>query len=336
MRPHRKLTVQPLRRAVCLIAALLLSHSAFAQSPNAPRRMLWGDTSVDGRPFSKDPSVIRFGGRYLLYYSMRGATGNMDVWSVGIAESRNLLDWRRVGQLLPGADYELKGLAAPFATIIQGKVHLFYQTYGNGPKDAICHAVSTDGLAFERDPANPIFHPTGNWNAGRAIDGEVIRFGNRWLLYAATRDPEFKVQLVVGAVSTAGFAPGEWKLLAPRPLLKPQLPWERDCIEAPALIRRGSWLYMFYAGAYNNAPQQIGVARSRDGVEWERMGSQPFLPNGKPGEWNASESGHPGIFLDDDGKTYLFYQGNNDNGQTWLLSFVRIGWRAGWPYIIQP
>ncbi|MCL4402085.1 MAG: glycoside hydrolase, partial [Acidobacteria bacterium] len=59
----------------------------------------------------------------------------------------------------------------------------------------------------------------------------------------------------------------------------------------------------------------------------------PFLANGKPGEWNSSESGHPGIFVDDDGQTYLFYQGNHDGGKTWLLSFVRIGWKDGWPYV---
>jgi len=30
----------------------------------------WGDTSMTGRSFSKDPDVIRFQGRYLMYFSM--------------------------------------------------------------------------------------------------------------------------------------------------------------------------------------------------------------------------------------------------------------------------
>lgn len=79
--------------------------------------------------------------------------------------------------------------------------------------------------------------------------------------------------------------------------------------------KRGDKLYMFYAGAYNNAPQQIGVAESEDGIVWKRLSEEPFLRNGKPGEWNSSESGHPHIFTDSDGRTYLFYQGNNDNGK---------------------
>jgi sucrose-6-phosphate hydrolase SacC (GH32 family) len=255
-------------------------------------------------------------------------------WLVGIAESSNLTDWKRIGQIAPGASYETRGLAAPFAKVIADKVHLFYQTYGNDTHDAICHAVSSDGLNFERDPSNPIFHPTGEWNSGRAIDVEITRFGDQWLLYAATRDPQSKVQMLVGATSRGGFGRESWTMLADYPLLKPELGWEQDCIEAPSLTRHGGWLYMFYAGAYNNAPQQIGVARSRDGVHWERKGGEPFLPNGKPGEWNSSESGHPGVFVDDDGQTYLFFQGNNDKGYTWLLSYVRIAWRDGWPCII--
>jgi sucrose-6-phosphate hydrolase SacC (GH32 family) len=303
----------------------------------APPRMLWGDESRLRRPFSKDPSVIRYRGRYLLYYSIprSEADASKNTWAIGIAESRNLLDWTKVGEVLPQADYERRGICAPCAKIIGGKVHLFYQTYGGGKEDAICHAVSDDAIAFARGGTNPIFRPTGEWNAGRAIDAEVVEFRGKWYLYAATRDPAMKVQMVVGAVANKGtdFGRGSWKMLADAPLLKPELPWERDCIEAPSIVVRGGAMYMFYAGGYNNAPQQVGCAVSRDGVRWERLSQEPLLANGKPGEWNSSESGHPGAFVDDDGQTYLFFQGNNDRGRTWLLSWVKVGWRAGRPYV---
>lgn len=144
-----------------------------------------------------------------------------------------------------------------------------------------------------------------------------------------------KVQMVVAAAAEAGggFGRDAWKMLADAPVLKPELPWERDCIEAPAIVRRGGELFMFYAGAYNNAPQQIGCARSTDGVRWQRLFSEPLLANGKPGDWNSSESGHPGTFVDGDGQTYLFYQGNNDMGKTWYLSMEKVGWRGGQPRI---
>jgi beta-1,2-mannobiose phosphorylase / 1,2-beta-oligomannan phosphorylase len=300
-------------------------------------KMRWADDSRLGRPFSKDPSVIRFRGKYLLYYSTptRQQGASLSDWVIGIAESTDLLRWRKVGEVQPEQECERKGICAPCAIVIDGAVHIFYQTYGNGRLDAICHADSRDGLRFRREPSNPIFRPTGDWNAGRAIDAEVIPFGDRWLLYAATRDPAMKVQMVVGASAprAAGFARGSWTMLADAPLLKPELGWERNCIEAPSIVVRDGNLYMFYAGGYNNEPQQIGCARSRDGVRWERLFQEPLLRNGRPGEWNASESGHPGAFVDEDGQTWLFFQGNNDQGRTWYLSATRVDWRDGLPVL---
>ncbi|HEY3441732.1 MAG TPA: family 78 glycoside hydrolase catalytic domain [Paludibaculum sp.] len=314
-----------------ILALACLALPVFAQNPE----MKWGDSSRLGRPFAKDPSVIRFDGRYLMYFSLPGEPDSMAGWSVGIAESKDLKNWTRSGEVAPAAEYERKGLAAPQALVVEGKVHLFYQTYGNGPKDAICHAVSTDGLHFTRDATNPIWHPTGAWTAGRAIDAEVVEFQDKWFLYAATRDPGMKIQMLTGAWApkAKGFSRDAWTQIGDGPLLKPELPWEQDCIEAPSVVRRGDELVMFYAGAYNNAPQQIGVATSRDGMHWARASQAPFLPNGVPGSWNESESGHPGIFTDTDGQSYLFFQGNNDKGKTWYLSYVRIGWKGNRPLI---
>lgn len=93
---------------------------------------------------------------------------------------------------------------------------------------------------------------------------------------------------------------------------------------------------MFYAGAYNNEPQQIGVALSQDGIHFKRMSDKPLLPNGGPDEWNASESGHPGAFVDGDGQMYLFFQGNRTNGKDWYLSKMRIEWERDKPYLVRP
>ena len=92
---------------------------------------------------------------------------------------------------------------------------------------------------------------------------------------------------------------------------------------------------MFHGGAYNNCPQQIGCAISDDGIHWRRLSREPFLPTGEPGSWNACESGHPYVFVDDDGTTYLFYQGNNDLGLTWHISMRRITWSGGYPYLVE-
>jgi sucrose-6-phosphate hydrolase SacC (GH32 family) len=302
--------------------------------------MLYSDTSRLGRPFAKDPAVIRFQGRYLLYYSIpphRDRTKGRG-WSAGIAESADLVHWKKVGEITPEQDCEKKGLAAPEAIVLDGRVHLFYQTYGNGPKDAICHAISGDGMHFVRNKTNPIFRPHGDWTVGRAIDAEVFPHEGRLLLYFATRDPTMKIQMlgVAAADLRSDFNRGSWTQLTDAPILKPELPWEKTCIEAASVCRYGDRLYMFYAGAYNNAPQQIGCAASRDGVRWTRLSDEPLLPNGSPGQWNASESGHPGVFIDEDGRGYLFFQGNADGGHTYYLSMMHLAFDRGLPYLTRP
>lgn len=320
--------------AFCLVV-LGFSLNVFGQGKagSAPQ-MKFADDSR-GRPFSKDPHVISFQGRYLLYYSIPafGDQRANDGWAIGIAESRDLTNWKKVGEILPQTDYEARGMCAPGAIVLNGKVHLFYQTYGNGPKDAICHAVSTDGIRFTRDATNPVFHPAGSWTNGRAIDAEVLIDGAKAYLYFATRDPAGKIQKLGVATAAVGsdFSRNAWKQASDDSILFPQLPWEGECIEAASVIKRGKEFFMFYAGAYNNSPQQIGVAISRDGLHWQRLSDQPFLANGKPGEWNASESGHPHIFRDRDGRTYLFFQGNQTQGKDWYLSKIEVVWRNGRP-----
>lgn len=300
--------------------------------------MRFADTSR-GRPFAKDPAVVRFGGRYLLYYTAApygdGRAG--DGYAMGIAASDDLDRWETIGAIPPdpAAPYEANGLCAPGALVREGRVHLFYQTYGNGPRDALCHAVSNDGLTFARDATNPIFAPTGDWNNGRAIDADVLAHGEELFLFFATRDPTGQRQLlgVATAPLASDFGRAAWTQRCDAPILAPELPWEQECIEAPALYRRGDTLYLFYGGAYNNRPQQIGCARSADGLRWQRLGDTPFLANGAPGSWNSSESGHPFLFTDKDGRTHLFFQGNDDGGRTWYLSRVEIGWDERGPQL---
>lgn len=321
---------------------LLLLSAGIAQQPGNIPQMMFGDTVRTGVPFSKDPHVIWFHGKYNMYYSVPAYTdkeGKSHGWGIGIAQSSDLVNWKRVGEVNvdPEASYESKGFAAPCALVVGDTVHLFYQTYGNGKNDAICNAWSTDGIYFTRNKTNPIFKPDGKWNCGRAIDAEVVRFSNKYFLYYATRDTAYKIQMqgVAVAPGNTNFDRGNWKHLSTAgPILKPELPWEKDCIEGASVIEKVGRLYMFYAGAYNNAPQQIGVATSSDGIKWDRLFVEPFLSNGQLGEWNSSESGHPHIFANPNGDDYLFFQGNNTNGKNWYISNVKVVWEDNLPKII--
>lgn len=322
----------------CLLLLALLIPAVLPAQDTALPAMMYGDTTRRGVPFSKDPHVVSFGGRYLMYYTLpahRDKNHPVKGLGIGIAESSDLTHWRRIGEITPAGEPETNGIAAPCALVIGRQVHLFYQTYGNGRKDAICHALSDDGIVFKRNPTNPVFRPTGDWNCGRAIDAEVFPMGDRYLLYFATRDTAYKIQMqgVAAAPLHTNFNRDQWTQLTDAPILTPEYPWEGQCVEGASIVRKGNTLYMFYAGAYNNNPQQIGVAKSSDGIRWQRLSNKPFLTNGDPGTWNSSESGHPHLFQDKDGRTWLFYQGNSDNGKTWYLSNREVLWNEKGPYL---
>lgn len=322
----------------------LLILFVLASSMAAQQRMNYVDSTRLGHPFAKDPSVIEYKGRFLMYYSVPGGRPDQSPnapevrgWGVGIAESRDLLHWRKVGELPLTQSVEKNGIAAPGARVIDGVVHVFYQTYGQGAKDSICHAMSKDGIHFTKDDANPVYHPTTmRWSVGRAIDAEVTVMPDRIMMYFATRDPQMHKQ-IIGAASAprhSKMTRGDWTdVSVDGPTLTPELPWEHICTEAPSVVKHGDFYYMFYAGGWNNEPQQIGVARSRDGVHFVRLGDQPLLSNGDKGTWNSSESGHPGV-LQVGTRTFLFFQGNDDGGATYHLSKVEIGWKGDHPFVI--
>ena len=297
--------------------------------------MLYSDSNGSRENFAKDPAVVRFGDTYFLYYSVYEADG--DRFVIGIAKSSDMESWEYCGTVTSTQECEKNGIAAPGAYIENGTVHLFYQTYGNKRLDAICHAVSSDGINFTKDETNPIFRPTDDWCCGRAIDADVIAHDGKLFLYFATRDHAMKIQKQGAAFAPLGsdYSRGTWTQAHCGSVLTPEFIWEGECIEAAATLTHNGKIYMFYGGSYNCTPQQIGCAVSDDGVFFKKLFTSPFIENGKDGDWNASESGHPYAFTDTDGKHYLFYQGSPDGGKSWYLSRCRIEFDGDTPYVAE-
>ena len=114
------------------IACSLLALLAFTANAMEPA-MKWADSSRKGRPFSKDPCVVKFGGRYLMYFSLppfekaHAPKNAPKGWSIGIAESKDLNQWKKVGELWPEQECDQNGLCAPGAIVLKGRAHHFYQ-----------------------------------------------------------------------------------------------------------------------------------------------------------------------------------------------------------------
>jgi beta-xylosidase len=127
--------------------------------------------------------------------------------------------------------------------------------------------------------------------------------------------------------------------------------WEAGVVEAPWVIKRGSWYYMFYAGAYYcNSSYGIGAARSKspmgpftkDKAPMKGPDDGKILGSGK--RWVGP--GHNAVVRGPDGLLRTFFHayktsegmpacGENvpkDNNKRHLLA-ARVVFKDGWPQV---
>lgn len=322
-----------------IIVFLSLTLQLFSQVDSTK---LYIDNYRRSVPFAKSPTVIKFEDMFLMYYAIPPAVEGNNVrslWGIGIAQSEDLNTWQKIGEVVPDKYYErTKGIASPEAFVRDGVVHLFYQTMGRAIEDAICHAKSSDGIVFERNNSNPIIAKQGDWNSGRASEPCFVQINYRNWMYFTTYCKQKKKQFigVVSAPYPSHFVKEDWALMSiDTCVIGPEYPWEGNSIEAVSVIEVDEVLYMFYSGAFPNRPQQIGVAKSTDGIHFTAIKNRPFLSSGDIGEWNYSEVGHPKVFKDKD-KYYLFFHGNRRDGESSYISKVEIGFDKDGPFIINP
>jgi hypothetical protein len=306
-----------------------------ARPPAYHRRMFFTDHSR-GFDCAEDPEVVRFGGRYFMYYVLAPGDGvKRQPWNIGIAVSTDFERFEKVAELGANDLGQQNGVAVGSVLVHRGKIHMFYFSYGTGAHDSVCLATSDDGLWFTPHPANPIFRATGEWNCGRAVSPHVVRVGDRWRMYACTRDPEMTRQSMVLAEApvASDLGPGAWQQLGSGEMFGPELPWEHESTESPSLIEHDGHWYMFYGGGYWTRPQQIGCAMSVDGVRWMRLDPEPLLPYHSGANGTPLERASPSVFRDDDGSVHLFVQESADRGRNWRVVRFPVRWEGGRPVI---
>lgn len=119
-----------------------------------------------------------------------------------------------------------------------------------------------------------------------------------------------------------------------RRLLKNTLPWEGDVVEAPWVVGRGKYYFMFYSGfRYCNGTYGVGVARARSPLGPFRKKGGPILHSNAgwagPGHNSVVRTGgHDWI-------VYHAYEGAHECGEPGGRSLLidRISWKMGWPSI---
>jgi hypothetical protein len=117
------------------------------------------------------------------------------------------------------------------------------------------------------------------------------------------------------AIGYATSADGNnWTKFAQNPIFAadPKHDWERHKVTACQVLEHGDWYYMFYIGFRDTDHAQIGLARSRDGINnWQRHPDNPII-SPTPGGWDADADYKPSAIFD--GKRWLLWYNGRRGG----------------------
>ncbi len=120
-----------------------------------------------------DPSVVRAGGRWLMFYTDAPTAENDRIW---LAQSDGLTGFTRVGEVLgpgPAGSWDDEKVGRPSVHFDGTTWWMFYDGTARGRRH-VGLATSTDGRTFTRHPRNPLVLDAG------AVD--VQRVGGVWVM----------------------------------------------------------------------------------------------------------------------------------------------------------
>jgi len=90
----------------------------------------------------------------------------------------------------------------------------------------------------------------------------------------------------------------------------PRGSWDERGVADPDVLRIGDTLYMYYLGQDRARRQRIGLARSADGVHWQKLRSNPILEIGPDTAFDENGLGEPAVWQSH-GKYWMLYTGRD-------------------------
>jgi len=96
--------------------------------------------------------------------------------------------------------------------------------------------------------------------------------------------------------------------------LGPRGSFDERAVADPYVIRAGGNFYMFYLGQDRARRQNLGIARSSDGVVWEKLRTNPVLEPGGPGTFDENGVGEPAVWTSG-GQWWMLYRGRDKKEQ---------------------
>lgn len=222
----------------------------------------------------------------------------------GTVDSNVRFEWREQSDpvMQRGAGWDAVDTLNPSVIRWRGQYWNLYSGFDGKTWHTGVAASSDSGLTWTR--RQRVLSPEGWEGSYIAANGSALVMPDDSLAYwyqAGREAPAIGL-----ARSSDGLA---WRKEA-RPVLEPgpRGSWDERGVADPYVIRRSEFLYLYYTGMDRAQRQRLGVARSRDGVDWQKSLDNPILDIGGHEEWDEGGLGEPAVWSSH-GVYWMLYTG---------------------------
>jgi len=259
-----------------------------------------------------NPDFLHFRNIYFLYFRGQNEAG-FDQIGAAFIEPENFdgIRWKvlsenpivKVGE--NPTDFDSGYILDPATIVINNKVYLYYTAHRSDWNDwdipsYVGLAVSEDGFHFTKSNQNPIIC---------GVAPEIVFFqGNYYLFFQRKNSSGFFEIFYCPSEDGIHFSEEDVKkVFEPS---KEKDAFDQFSISTVRIWQEGDWFYMFYGGCikYFDYPIAIGLARSKDLLNWERYPQNPIFQRGKPSTWDEGALWFATVQKIDD-TYYLWYEG---------------------------
>jgi beta-xylosidase len=275
-----------------------------------------------------DPSVIRVENSYF-------AATTTSNWApaFSILTSKDLTNWDAAGSVFPEIPTWSDGNYWAPEIAHMGNTFFVYYSAKNKRTQGMCVAVATapSPLGPYKDHGPLVCEKVGSIDASPVVDEK----GDKYLFWKEDGNSQNKpTPIHVQKLSEDGT-----KLIGPRTdTIINDSPWEKKLVEAPFVLKRNKYWYMFYAGSDccgRECSYAVGVARAESLLgPWQKNPANPILASND--SWKCP--GHGSVVSDAQGRDVFLYHAYNakefnDVGRQLQADGIDWNSETGWPSI---
>jgi len=209
-----------------------------------------------------------------------------------------------LGRGAPGA-FDAHDALNPAIARRDGVLYNFYSGY-DGATWRTGLATSRDGLDWQKQGV--VLSPDPATWEGRyiAANGAALLVDGQFWYWYVGGSMELPRLGLARSQDGRAWSKGRRPVLDPGP----RGSWDERGVADPYVIRFGQYFYLFYLGQDRARRQRLGLARSTDGVRWEKLRTNPVLEPGEDGGFDEQGLGEPAAWQSH-GWYWMLYTGRD-------------------------